>query len=239
MSYALGATPLRANAIRIGERAKRDVILARASYEASSILLRSMTVPRDRRVSYIESQLRRYNAGTKRRFVPERARMIRSGVASRQATFDAMRLIIANHYAQLGVEAIQGALAHTQSAEALGDRDAEVVGCAITGGVTAIGALVATIYGGGAAGSGVGTGGQMVGQVLDCNKEQREAAMVLAEKQHQTALAQLALAELEADAEGGGGSGFFGPMSPTAKKALIGGGVVLALLVVGVVIMKV
>lgn len=236
MSYALGATPSRANTIRLGSLARKDVIFARASYEASSILLRSMKKPRAQRVSYIESQLRRYYAGSKQRFVAKRQELMSAGTAPRQATFDAMRLIIANHYAQLGMEAIQAAIARTHSAEALGDRDAELVGCAITGGVTAIGGFFASLYGGPAGGGAVGTGGQLVGQVLDCGKEEREALLELQQEQNKQTELQIRLAELEAD-EGGGGS--FDPMSSTTKKVLAASAGVLVLLVVGFVIVKV
>jgi hypothetical protein len=197
MSYALGQTPQRAtNSITVGSKAKDDVILARASLDASQILLRAAKRPRGRRIAFIRRQLQGYGGDAPKRFDRERAVLLRRGWQPNQATYDAMRLVASNYYAALGMRAIKVAMSERYGADhlvGLGADDAKAIGCGITGGVTVVGSLVAGIYGGGAGAGAVGAGGSIVGSALDCNAGARES-------QERIAAAQSAQAQAAADA---------------------------------------
>lgn len=240
MSYALGQTPQRANdpTIRVGSKAGKDIILAQASYDASQVLLRAAERPRGTRLAFIRRQMRYYGSDGPQRFERERATLLRRGWAPNQATYDAMRLVASNKYAKEGLQAIRAALAQHVSgeyAEGLGDDTGRQVGCGITGGVTAIGSLVAGIYTGGAGAGAVGAGGSIAGQALDCNREGRESQERIAAAQAQaaqaTANAALAQAQAEAAAEA--------EKTKQIKTVAIVGGVVLLLLGTGYAIVKV
>ncbi len=246
MSYALGQTPLRAketNSIRVGSKAGKDIVLAQASYDASQVLLRAARQPQGTRLSYIRDQMRVYGPGSGPLFDKERQILLRRGWAPNQATYDAMRLVASNAYAREGMRAIRTALAEQDSAEymdGLGMSDTgRAVGCGITGGVTAIGGLVASIYGGGAGGGAVGAGGSMVGTALDCNKEGRESQERIAAAQAAAAQAQanaaLAAAQAQADSEA---TQAVERTKQIKTMAIVGGGLFL-LLATGYAIIKV
>lgn len=206
MTYSTPQTPTRSG-IRVGRAAKNDIILSRASLDASDILLDAAKRPRGQRLWYIRERMRHYGPGSRQLFDRERATLVRRGWAPNQATYDAMRLVASNAYAREGMQAIRAALATHQTAEyadGLGEISdkGRTIGCGITGGVTAIGGLVASIYGGQAGGTAVGTGGGAVAGALDCNKGQREAAQALAEQQAALAQAQADAALAAAQAQG-------------------------------------
>lgn len=184
----------RKGGIQVGSAAKHDIILAQASDDASRILLAAAKRPQGQRLRLIRERMRYYGPGSQQLFEQERQTLLRRGWEPNQATYDAMRLVASNAYAREGMQAIQAALAEKVSgeyAEGLGEISdkGRQIGCGITGGVTAIGGLVASIYGGQAGGTAVGTGGGALATSLDCNKAQREAAAALAEQQAATAQA--------------------------------------------------
>lgn len=245
MSYALGQAPQRAGdeAIRVGSKAGKDMILAQASYDASQVLLRAAKLPQPKRLGFIRRQMRFYGPGGPRDFGRERETLLRRGWAPNQATYDAMRLVASNAYAREGLRAIHAALAKEVSAEyaeGLGiDDTGRAVGCGITGGVTAIGSLVAGIYTGGAGSGAVGAGGSMVGAALDCGQDARESQERIAAAQAQaaqaTADAALAQAQLQAQSSAQAAE----ERTKQVKTVAIIGGSVLLLLVTGYAIVKV
>jgi hypothetical protein len=124
------------------------------------------------------------------------------GKGPNQALYDAMRLIIADHYTQLGIEAIQAASAQTYGADyGLGLSLGKKIGCGITGGVTAIGGAVVGLYTGGAGATPVAAGGSMVANTMGCNKDQQRAAQALAETQARQAQSMVDAAEAQARME--------------------------------------
>lgn len=241
MSYALGQAPQRAGdeAIRVGSKAGKDMILAQASYDASQVLLRAARLPQPRRLGFIRRQMRFYGPGGPRQFETERKALLRRGWAPNQATYDAMRLVASNAYAREGLRAIHAALAKEVSveyAEGLGiDDTGRAVGCGITGGITAIGSLVAGIYTGGAGAGAVGAGGGMVGAALDCNQDARESQERIAAAQAQAAQAAANAALQAAQAQERAAQE---RTKQIKTVALIGGGVLL-LLATGYAIVKV
>lgn len=184
MSYALGAAPSRAkDKVQVGVRAGGDIILARASYEASQILLGAAKRKRSERRAYITSRLRRYATDAGMRFAQNMDRLLAKGWGRNQAIYDSMRLIISDYYAQIGIEVIQAATANIYGADyGLGDT-ARDIGCAITGGVTAVGGAIVGLFTGGAAAPVVGAGGMMVGESIGCNDDARRSAERLAADQ--------------------------------------------------------
>lgn len=206
MSYASPQAPQGRDGIKVGSKAGGDIILAQASYDASQILLRAARRPRSQRLAYVRSAMRRYGPGAAALFTRERETLRGRGWSPNQATYDAMRLVASNAYALEGMQAIRAALATEVSgeyAEGLGtiSDEGRAIGCGITGGVTAIGGLIASIYGGQAGGTAVGAGGGMVGGALDCGKEARQSqeriAAAQAEAAQATANAALAAAQAQ------------------------------------------
>lgn len=234
MSYALGAAGAN-DGIRVGKRAGQDVILARASYDASRILLDAVKLRKPEREAYIEQRLGRYASDAGLRFVRNMDRLLARGWGRNQAIYDSMRLIIADHYAQLGIEAIQAAVASRYGADyGLGDT-ARDIGCGITGGITAIGGGIVGLFTGGAGSAAVGAGGSMVGSALDCGKRDREAAERIASDQAAAAqaAAEAALAQARAQERLGKER-----TKQVQTVAFVGGGLLL-LLIAGYAIVKV
>jgi hypothetical protein len=240
MSYALGAAPSRAkDGIQVGERAGRDVILARASWDASQILLDAVKQRKPDREVYIERRLKRYAPDAGRRFVQNMDRLLARGRNRNQAIYDSMRLIIADYYAQLGIEAIQAATANIYGADyGLGD-DAKDIGCGITGGITAIGGAILGAYTGGAGATPVAVGGSLVGQALDCGSEARESQERIAAAQAQGAQAAAEAALAAAEAEERLGRTQAEERTKQVKTIAFVGGGLLLLLVTGYAIVKV
>jgi len=205
VSYAGASGSSRA--ISVGKDAGKDVILARASYEAACILRDAMKLPRESREALVHRRLRKYAPNAAAVFAKERARFETEGRGRNQATYDAMRWIISKSIALRGVEAIQAAVARAVDADraGLGD-DARDIGCGIIGGVTAVGGAILGIYTGGAGSVAVGAGGQIGAQALDCNYKQREAAERIAGIQAASAqrIASEAARQAEAEAQTAG-----------------------------------
>jgi len=240
MSYALGAAPSGAkDAIQVGERAAHDVILARASWEASQILVDAVKRRKPDREVYIEQQLKRYAPDADMRFAQNMKRLLGRGWGRNQAIYDSMRLIIADHYAQLGVEAIQAAVANVYGADyGLGDT-ARDIGCGITGGVTAIGGTILGLYTGGAGATAVGAGGSLVGSALDCGKEARQSQERIAAAQAEAAQAAALAAQAAAESQERLGAMQAQERTKQVKTIAIVGGGLLLLLVAGYAIVKV
>lgn len=195
---ALSASP-----IRVGERAKRDPILAQSTLLASQILLKMAKVPEPRRLAVMTHELQKLGDGLDavvgREYASERAR----GVRADQAAFDAMRVAIANRLMDRGLVELRSQIGSklgwdTLLDTGLGDDTARQAGCIATGATTAILGTILGVYTGGAGASVASTGGQLVGGALDCGREQRLADERLAAQRAAEAQANLQRAQLEA-----------------------------------------
>ena len=103
MSYAstgLGQT----GAVRVGAAARGDLVLANASLVASKILLQAVKKPIELRSSFVSNKLNAMQPGLARTVATSRRRIIAHGKSPDQATFDAMRLAIANVRMDSGIE---------------------------------------------------------------------------------------------------------------------------------------
>lgn len=236
MSYS--STQKDPNAIVIGERARRDPILSNASLDAARILRAAVERPKPQRERFIESQLRAYG-DTGAKFARNLMRLERRGYPRNQALFDAVRLVIADHYAQWGLDAVAAATASVYGADyGLADTGRDI-GCAITGGITAIGGGILGVLTGGAAATPVAAGGAAVSQGLDCGHREREAAERIAANQAEAAQFIAEQARLQAEAEERAGTKKAEERTKQVMTlAVIGGGLIF-LLVAGYAIVKV
>jgi hypothetical protein len=226
MSYAsagLGQTP----AVRVGAAARGDVVLANASLAASKIILQATKKPRGIRPAFVRNKLDAMRQGLAREVVAERRRLVARGVNPDQATFDAMRLAIANARLDEGVQSLKEKAARgTWGAEAFGDiaPNDRATGCAIAstagtvGGVPVYGTIVGAI---------VGIGSGIASSALDCTRESREASTAAAQAQANLLAAQQAAAAREAAAG-----------SARTRVYLIGGGAIVAALGIGYLLLS-
>jgi hypothetical protein len=210
-------------------KAPGDVILGKASLDASDIIRRAVNLPQAKRVRFIRQQLRRKGVGVASEAARMQRKLLAQGNTPNQALFDSMRLAIANQLTQQGVEYIQFSAAASCDLDrvpALGD-DARAIGCGITGGVTAIGSLIAGIFGGSGGATAVGAGGAMVGGVIQppCNAEAMAEAQRLAEAQARTAQANLDAAA--ATAAGAAALAAEERKTMMITAAIVGGGILL------------
>lgn len=194
------ASQLAKKRIRVGRRATCDPILARASLDAATILYESMQQPPRARDRFLRQELRRFGPGVATRVFRKRGELREKGWNASQALYDAMRLPIADFYTQLGIEQIQAAAANVYGAD-YGLGSARDVGCAITGGITAIGGGIVSLFTGGAGGHAVGAGGSMVGEAMGCNDKARRAMQDQADAQVRAAELALQQAQVQARTE--------------------------------------
>jgi len=208
MSYTstgLGQTP----AVRVGAAARGDLVLANASLVASKILLQAVQKPASVRASFVSNKLDAMQPGLARAVATSRRRLVAQGKNRDQATFDAMRLAIANVRMSTGIESLRMAAVDEHGAEAFsglgtfsaGDR---ATACTITGGAQVVGGIASVIpvYGQ-IVGGIVGIGASIAGGALDCTREQREAAAAAAQAQANLAAVQ-AEAAMQLEAAGAG-----------------------------------
>jgi hypothetical protein len=191
MSYSLGA--VMTGAVQVGEKARQDPILAKASLRASEILLRAAKRPREARPAYIRRELRtKYGREALDRYNRER-RHLRGA----QGNYDAMRLAIADYYTAKGIAYLQGALAKKypdRFVPGLGSDDTgRDVGCAVGGGATALIAGIVGAYTAGVATAPVLVGGSLAMNAAGCNAAGQQA-------QQQTADAEARAAQAAAEA---------------------------------------
>jgi len=195
------AAQLARKRIRVGKNAARDPILAQASLDAAEILYRAMQQPSASRDRFVQERLRRYGPTVFANVVRKRAELRRKGYNAAQALYDAMRLRIADYYTERGVEAIQAATANVYGVDYGLGGTAQDVGCAITGGITAIGGGIVSLFSGGGGGYAVGAGGGAVGEAMGCNDQARRDMQQIANAQAREAEALVERARLEANAE--------------------------------------
>jgi hypothetical protein len=233
MSYAsagLGS----ATAVRVGAAARGDVLLANASLDASRILLQATRKPAGVRRAYVKNRLNSIRQGLASEAFATRRRLVAQGKNADQATFDAMRLAIANAKIDEGIQSLREKTARgyfgAESFAGLGqmsDGD-RTTGCAIASTAGTIGgvASVIPVYGT-IVGAIVGIGSGIASGAMDCTRESREAtAAATAAQANLLAVQQAAAAR--AAAEG----------SARTRMFLIGGGAIVAALGIGYVLLS-
>jgi hypothetical protein len=219
--------------IEVGKTAHRDPILARASYDAARILYDAARLPKTQREQFVARRLDALAPGLGRKARRKRDELVANGKAPNQAIFDAMRLAIADRLAQRGIEYIQAAASNIYGADyGLGeDNTARDVGCAITGGTTAILSLIVGAYTAGAGAPIVGAGGGAIAGAIGCNRDALAAQQATADAQSRQAQALVEQARLAAEQE----QARLAQTRERNKVLLIAGGGV-AVLLVGVII---
>ena len=217
--------------ITVGQAARRDPILAEASYEASKILRKSVTKPRSVRDEFVRNALMsKYGTAAAISYEKALRRLPQKGWQRNQAIYDSIRLAIADALTRSAILAIDTALKQEMGVDqGLGmSAKGRQVGCGVVGGATLVGGIVASIYGGQAGGTGANVGGQLIGGVMDCSKAEREAAQKLAEQQAAAAQAELARTQALAELENARGR-------ETTKRVLMIAGIGGAVALVGLV----
>lgn len=184
--------------IRVGSTAYHDPIVARASFEAAAILLQASKRPARQRAAFIEDTIREtYGSVVARDYLSRRRELPETN----QGLYDAMRLALADHYARMGIDLLRAVSAQIHGVDQGLAGTAKDVGCAITGGVTAIGGLVAGIYSGGAGAGAVGAGGTTTADAIGCNDAARAHQQSIAQAQARQAQAMATAARMEAEAK--------------------------------------
>jgi len=222
----------RDDGVRVGKTAYTDPVLAHASLEAATMVKQSMSYPPSQRRGYIMSQVRARGAGLERTARSKMNGMVRRGVNPDQAIFDSVRMTLADKAIGEGLAFIRQAVDSPYEATA-GLGSAQDVGCAITGGITAVGGFIASIFGGAGGGGAVGTGGGAISESIGCNDAARAAAARNAQLEAQAAADQLAAAREMAAAQVASAKAGVNVQFMKGKMytnvALIGGGVLLVL----------
>lgn len=201
-------------------------MLASASLAASKIMLAATQKPAAVRKSFVTNKLNAVRPGLAREAAATRSRLVAEGKNPDQATFDAMRLAIANANMDEGIQSLKEKAARRFGAEAfsggLGQMSPNdrATGCAIASTASTVGgvASVIPVYGQ-IVGAIVGIGSGIAGGALDCNRESREAAAAAAAAQANLVAAQQAAAARAAAAQS----------SSRTRLLLIGGGAIVAL----------
>ena len=236
MSYAvagMGQIP----AVSVGSAARGDAVLAKASLEASKILLQAAKRPAARRPAFVERKLDAMRLGLAKEVAASRRRLLARGKNEDQAIFDAMRLAIANMKRDEGIESLKVTAAQKYGAEAfsgLGQMSANdratactvTAGAQVAGGIASIIPVYGTIVGGI-----VSIGSSIAGGALDCGREARDAAAATAQAQANLEAAQRLAAEQTAAAE-------VAARSRRMRNVLIGGVAIVGVLGAGWFIMS-
>lgn len=214
-------------AIRLGDRAHVDPVLAEASRIAAQIVLAMARVEPSDRLKTMWRALDALGPGISSEAVTRMRALIAQGRGRDQAVFDAMRLAIANHRMDRGLREIRHALTAIRiqrGADAyeagLGDiapSDRAAACTAASIGGTVGGALQVIPVFGTIVGGVLGIAGGIAGGALDCGREQREAAQRVAQTEAAAAAALLQQAQAAEAAR----------QARTRQYLMIGGGAVL------------
>jgi hypothetical protein len=168
----------------VGPLAFRDPILARASLDASSVLLAMAKAPVERRSSVLRAQLDALQPG----LGPEVARRMRQASRGRspdQLLFDAIRTTLADRVVDRGVQQIRNRVGNRLGWDALLDTPLglgqwapadRATACTVAAGANVVGsgAQLIPVYGQ-IVGGIMSIGSSVASGALDCTREQREA----------------------------------------------------------------
>jgi hypothetical protein len=230
---ALGSLRTAPPPVEVGEAARKDILVSRASLEASRILYEY--VVRGGRDAYLRRRVARYGPEAWTRFRAERTRLLRDRNAN-QATYDALRLVIVNHLARDLVRRMEAAA----KSGGLGMNDTErQVACAVTGGLTLVTGLIGSIYGGQAGGGAATAGGSVAASAFGCDREQRESAERIARANADAASVQVQAALAAAQAQERTAQLQAASREKQTKLLLVGGGGLVLTLALGYFVLKV
>jgi len=187
--------------VSVGTAARHDAVLAHASLVASKIILAATRKPASIRRQFVANKLNAMRSGLDAEVSASRRKLIARGKNPDQATFDAMRLAIANVDMERGIQSLMTQAAVDQGVDALGtiSPNDRAVGCTVAstastvGGVASIVPVYGTIVG---LVAGIGSG--IASQALDCNRESREAQQQTAQAQANLQAAQQQAAMMQA-----------------------------------------
>jgi hypothetical protein len=206
MSYAAQRSLGGLTSVDVGARAFSDPMLAKASLDASSIMLAMAKVPQAQRLPLMQASLERLGVGSGEVVAEMKRGLARRGANPDQVAFDAMRLAIANTRLDRGLDNLNMRIASRSgwdSMVGLGDLSANdrATGCMITGGAQVVGGIASIIpvYGT-IVGGIIGIGGGIAQGQLDCGREARVAAENAAAAEQRLAAAQATAAEQVAQA---------------------------------------
>lgn len=226
MGYSSQSVVGRRAGLSVGPAARFDPILAKASLDASSIMLAMAETAPEGRLSVLRAGLERLGVSDSD-VVIEARRALRAGEGLDQAVFDAMRLAIANARLDRGIDRVKTAIASRSGWDSLVDAglgqltaNDRATGCMIASGSQTVGGAVSLIPGYGTLIGGIiGIGGSIAGGQLDCGRDAREAAA-----QAQQAQTQLAQAQAQAQAQQATAAGV---SRRNRIRTLAGGGAIL------------
>jgi len=184
--------------ISVGRAAFGNPILARASLDASNIILAMAKAGPAERASVLRRRLDALQPG----LGPEVARRFHGNVQDRnqdQALFDAIRATLAERVYRRGLEVVRNQVGTKFGWDALLDTglgdlspNDRAIGCTIAGGAATAGSIAAVVPVWGTLVNAVtGVGSQVASSAMDCTREQREAQAALAAAQAAQAQAQL------------------------------------------------
>jgi hypothetical protein len=206
-------------AITVGHKAQSDLVMAEASLRAAQIVeaaSRARTKAEKHRI--VQRRLDAIGAGVAARASREYRRLIAAGKAEDQATFDAMRLAIANWMID---EVLRIAAEYQPGASGLGGPWKKVKKAFSVGrDIACVGGAAAAVY--------APPAGQAIAAAQDaagCNRRSQKAARRTAREQTAQAQAALAAAQANAEAERLRAQREATRGSTMTKVALIGGGV--------------
>lgn len=184
--------------VGVGARAYADPVLAKASLDASTVMLAMAKAKPASRLSVMRTELSRFDvpAGP---VIAEMKKGLVPGANPDQVTFDALRLAIANTRLDRSLDNIRHNIARRSGWDSLIDSglgsgaDDKATGCMIASGANMVGgaAQIVPVYGQ-IIGLVTSVGSTVAGQVLDCGKEARDAAAAAQQAQAQLAAAQQA-----------------------------------------------
>ena len=210
MSYASSRGALGdLTSVTVGPMAFRDPILAKASLDASAIMLAMANVDAAQRLPLMQASLERLGVSSADVVAEMQRGLARRGADPDQVTFDAMRLAIANTRLDRGLDVLGQKIASRSGWDALVDTglgalsaNDRATGCLVAAGAQTVGGVVSAIPGYGTLiGGVVAIGASVAGGQLDCGKETREAAANATAAQERLAAAQATAAANVASAE--------------------------------------
>lgn len=222
MSYAgLGQASAGAP-IQVGVLAQHDPLMAFSSVMASNLLRQASVRPAGSRLGWLRGEMNKVQPGMGDAFVSKMRELKRRGRRSNQATFDAMRLVLAN---QIATNLDRKNPSHSAAGLGSSADDINAVFCGITGVATAGGAI-ASSFSNPAGSAAVGQAGSAAVGAMGCNAAALAQQARIAEANAAAAQANaMAMAQMQQ------------PTDNTLTYVAIGGGVLL-LGVLGVVALK-
>jgi hypothetical protein len=230
MSYAAQRS-LGDSTVHVGSKAASDPILAKASLDASSIMLAMAKVPQAQRLPLMQASLEQLGVGSGDVVAEMKRGLARRGANPDQVAFDAMRLAISNVRLDRGIDNIRQEIASRSGWDDTGlgtlSANDRATGCMITGGAQVVGGIASIIpvYGT-IVGGVIGIGSSIAGGQLDCGREARDAATAAAAAEARLAEAQRIAAEQTA-------AGMAASRTRRIRTVAAGGAILLAVIGAG------